>query len=476
MANVPTTSVTQPLLSPLAPRAHVLYVGGFGSASLAVVLASAALLGWWYGSTPLLVIIAVLTPITLPLAYRMLVLLRRGRTDAAMLLGALILWIGALATTLFGWRIYSWTQMLAISPIVGTLPFLSRRFLAPVLLTSGLVLTLAAILSVPEPLLEPGIPEPVFRSLVAFYSMLFVILLSLSTWNATNWIWELLDEAAARTKALEASERSLEAKVVERTAELSVARDEALAASRAKSSFLANMSHELRTPLTAIIGYGELLHEGAERQGSERLAADLGHILTAGHQLLGLVDEVLDLSRIEAGRIGVALERFEIEPLVAEAAATVKPLLDRNGNRLELALAPALGSMRSDPTKLRQILVNLLGNAAKFTSGGTVRLAVQRVDEGGAPWVELRVADTGIGMTREQLGRVFETFTQADPSIFAKYGGTGLGLTIVRRFCELLGGEVTAQSEPGRGSEFRVRLPAELPEPRAGAEPGEAGT
>jgi signal transduction histidine kinase len=290
-----------------------------------------------------------------------------------------------------------------------------------------------------------------------------VIMMATATWYASNWIHQLLEEAQARNRVLQESERQLERKVAERTAELALVRDDALAANRAKSTFLANMSHEFRTPLNAIIGYGELLHEEAEERGEPTLRADLHRILVTARHLLGLVDDVLDLSRIEAGGIRVTAEPFAIEPLVAETATTVQPLMDRHQNRLAMELAADLGVMRSDPTKVRQVLVNLLTNAAKFTSQGTVRLRVRREPGSSSDWITISVADSGIGMTREQIERVFDAFTQADPSASGRHGGAGLGLAIVRRFCELLGGEVVARSEPGGGSEFRVRLPAELP-------------
>jgi Amt family ammonium transporter len=241
------------------------------------------------------------------------------------------------------------------------------------------------------------------------------------------------------------------------------AKEAAEAASRAKSTFLANMSHELRTPLNAIIGYSEMLREDADDGGYAEITPDLEKIRTAGKHLLELINNILDLSKIEAGRMDLYVERFSVAALVDEAAATVAPLVEKSGSRLLLDLAPELGEMHADLTKVRQVLLNLLSNAAKFTEAGTVTLRARRRDEDAT--VVFQVADTGIGMTPEQVGRLFQDFTQADASTTRKYGGTGLGLSISRRFCELLGGEITVASVPGVGSTFTVTLPAGHPGP-----------
>jgi PAS domain S-box-containing protein len=256
----------------------------------------------------------------------------------------------------------------------------------------------------------------------------------------------------------------------ERTAEdLRQAKEAAEAASRAKSTFLANMSHELRTPLTSIIGYSELLQEEARTQGQEEMAAELEKIRAAGSHLLTLISDLLDLSKIEAGKMGLYLKTFDLVALVEEVATTALPLVRKNGNILEVRADSAIGTMHADQTKVRQVLFNLLGNAAKFTEQGQITLSVAREVVADAGWIVFRVADTGIGMTAEQLSNLFQSFAQADSSITSRYGGTGLGLAISYRFCELMGGAVTASSEPGKGSVFVVRLPASVAE--HGAEP-----
>jgi signal transduction histidine kinase/CheY-like chemotaxis protein len=244
---------------------------------------------------------------------------------------------------------------------------------------------------------------------------------------------------------------------------------ELAAASRHKSEFLANMSHELRTPLNAIIGIAEMLREDAEDAGQDDLVEPLGRIHRAGGHLLQLINEILDLSKIEAGKLELHLEEIELAALIREVAATAEPLAARNGNRLIVECPKGIGSIRSDTTRLRQIVLNLLSNACKFTEQGQVRLSLG-VDPDG---LTITVADTGIGMSAEQIGRLFQEFSQADSSTTRRYGGTGLGLAISRKLARLMGGDITIESAPGVGTTFTVRLPVEPARPAEAAQASE---
>jgi signal transduction histidine kinase/DNA-binding response OmpR family regulator/HAMP domain-containing protein len=241
---------------------------------------------------------------------------------------------------------------------------------------------------------------------------------------------------------------------------LADARDEAMQATLAKSRFLATMSHELRTPLNAVIGITEMLIEEAEDSGETATIEPLGRISRAGKHLLELINEVLDLSKIEAGKLEFHFEDIDLAAFIADVAGAAEPLAAKNGNRLVVERPDDLGAMRCDVTRLRQIVLNLLSNACKFSENGTVSFATSREFTGEADWVVFRVSDTGIGMTPEQVAKLFQEFTQADSSTTRKYGGTGLGLAITDRLCRMLGGTITVESEPGIGTSFTVRLPA----------------
>jgi CheY-like chemotaxis protein len=249
---------------------------------------------------------------------------------------------------------------------------------------------------------------------------------------------------------------------------LRAAREAADAANLSKSQFLTSMSHELRTPLNAIIGYSEILQEEALADGRDSDLADIERVLNAARQLLHLINDILDLSKIEAGRMDVSATAFDVAGLVQEATAIVRPSIEKNRNTLHVDIQSDLGEGFTDSFKLNQCLLNLLANAAKFTSDGEIVLRARRVARDDGDWVEIAVADTGIGMTDEQITRLFQAFVQADVTTARRYGGTGLGLVLTRRMIQMLGGEVSVVSAPGQGSTFTLRFPAIL---GAGAAP-----
>jgi PAS domain S-box-containing protein len=280
--------------------------------------------------------------------------------------------------------------------------------------------------------------------------------------DVVRWFGTNTDVTAAREveEALRRSEDRLRAA----KEDADHAREQAEAANISKSQFLANMSHELRTPLNAVIMYSELLQEEAEDQGVEGFIPDLDKIRAAGKHLLALVNGVLDLSKIEAGKMELYLETFDVPAMVQDVTVTIQPLVQKKHNALHLEVPPEVGQMHADLTKVRQILFNLLSNACKFTDRGAVTVHVERTPAvgGGPEMVEFRVSDTGIGMTPEQLAKLFQPFTQADASTTRRFGGTGLGLAISKRFCEMMGGEITVATEPDKGSTFVLRLPARV--------------
>lgn len=263
----------------------------------------------------------------------------------------------------------------------------------------------------------------------------------------------VVDSQSELLKEIERHERT--------TAMLTVAKDEAERANGAKSEFLAKMSHELRTPLNAVLGYSEILLEDAELEGRGEEISDLQKISAAGKHLLAMVNDILDISKIEAGKMDLNIETVDLDRLLREVESTARPLAAKNANVFVLESPTSLGAVRADATKLRQAIFNLLSNAAKFTHNGQITLAAAQECREGAEWITISVTDTGIGMSQDQQANLFSNFSQASPSIAAKYGGTGLGLSLSQNLCRLMGGMIAVESEQGRGARFTIHLPAE---------------
>ena len=435
----------------------------------AAPVAIPAVLGlyWIYGDTVLLILALSIVP-TFVLQRFAVYYARQDRVSDGVTALAAAIWCPTLAMAIFAPALWALTVVFCILSVVLALPFVSRVHLLRLLITaSGILVVGGASTMIDPPLPFNGVSDLLVKGMVGVAALVGAILCMFSIRQSNGRLTDTLDETRAVNDALRTSEQSLEQKVVERTAELAksheelgIARDAALQASRAKSDFLANMSHELRTPLNAIIGYGEMLQEEVRENEHDEYSSDLERIVGAGRLLLSLINDVLDLSKIEAGKMEVHIEAFDLTAFARNVESTITPLVHKNLNTMEVRCGPDLRSMHSDATKVRQVLFNLLSNASKFTRDGVIALEIER-DEvtSGDDCIVFRVRDSGIGMTAEQLGRVFDAFSQAEETTARDYGGTGLGLAITQQFCEILGGSIRCESEPGIGSTFEVRLP-----------------
>jgi len=393
-------------------------------------------------------------------------LARTGRVEAAFTVGSAGVLVIAVTVALFGNYLFFISTLMLLSSIAVSTPYISPKRLRHLFIASLGVVAFGAVVFVRGPLIALDyslIPLTAVQIAVACYTVVFGGICALGVWHSSGRLLQTLAEMRETNRALRDSERLLETKVEERTAELiesqrdlALARDDAVAANRHKSAFLANMSHELRTPLNAILGFSEMLEEKVFGDLNEKQAEYVNDIHSSGQHLLSLINEVLDLSKVEAGRMELALSRFELSAAIGEALLLSGERATRHGVTLEKRVAPGVGELEADERKVKQILINLLSNAIKFTEeGGSIEVrATANHSE-----ATISVADTGVGIAPEDQELVFEEFRQAGGDYSRKAAGTGLGLALVKRLVELHGGRVWLESQVGRGSTFSFTLP-----------------
>lgn len=393
-----------------------------------VLILAASIYGFW----PFLALLKLL-----PRAYTPLAMLSVLNLSFAVLWGSYN--YGGTSSPFLMWFV--------LTPLLAFM-YLGSTWTARIFVFLQIVLGLAGFLGI-YMLASFPVHIPVDRMVVA--GVLSALGVNIYVFMMAAYYSSVVDSQSELIKEIERHQNTLK--------KLTLAKDDAERANGAKSEFLAKMSHELRTPLNAVLGYSEILLEDAELDGRGEQIVDLQKISTAGKHLLAMVNDILDISKIEAGKMALHLESFDLDRLIDEVEATARPLVARNTNNLVVARREVLGTVRTDATKLRQAIFNLLSNAAKFTQNGTVTLSAKRQSESDGAWIEIAVSDTGIGISLEQQRVLFSNFTQANPKIAAVYGGTGLGLALSQNLCRLMGGSIELESELGKGSRFSIRLP-----------------
>jgi len=424
-----------------------------------------------YPSVALPVMAGTLALVRWPLTRIGRQLTTRNRVDSAVVAfvgGILAL---AMSASLFGAPLFALPPMFAVGAVTLAVTYAGERLLPRAVTASIVVCAVAAALSVGEPLLGVGpYPPWVAQAIVGIYVLVIFTFCAYALRDSTIRLAETLAEMGEANRALAESERLLESKVDERTAELArqnealaeserglaQARDEALAANRHKSAFLANMSHELRTPLNAVIGFSEVLLEKVFGELNEKQVEYLNDIHNSGKHLLSLINDILDLSKIESGRLELSPSTFELSVTINNALVLMRDRAQRAGVELVLEIGDEVGTIAADERKLKQILINLLTNAVKYTKdGGSVTLRAQRLDDA----MQIAVADTGIGIAPKDRDAIFEEFRQVGDEWARSREGTGLGLALTKRLVELHGGRIWVESELGRGSTFTFIVP-----------------
>ena len=398
---------------------------------------------------PVLLIIGIEALISV-FAYLWALRIANRNIDLAVTIIVMSLWVVGVTVAALSPTTIPVSVLIIIMSVIIALPYISSQTLMRLIIASTIMSALLGVLYMLDP--------PLSLESMPQWTLDASVIIFLPVMNALTFVllWQYNSRLAETMKTVEDRSEELSTANIE----LALARDQALESSRIKSEFLAKMSHEFRTPLNAIIGYSEMLQEELEEQEPGESIRDLQNIAGAGNNLLKMVNDVLDFSRIEAGTPDLVLEEFSVRDLTDSVISEIRSLAEKNLNTLEVKCPADIVAMRADVSKVRRSLFNLLSNACKFTQNGRVAIVISQRTEGGVDWVDFQVTDTGIGMSEAEIARLFQVFVQGDVEIGIKYGGVGLGLPISQSYCRLMGGDITVASKPGKGSTFVMTLPA----------------